>query len=71
VPADGDLLAYVREGGGKRFLIALNLGQQPRRLDTSVLESGRVMLSTHLDREGEEVAGAIALRGDEGVIVEL
>ena len=32
---------------------------------------GRIVLTTRLDREGEETTGALALRGDEGVIVEL
>ena len=31
----------------------------------------RVVLSTHLDREGESASRTLALRGDEGVIVEL
>src|SRR5262249_48977825 len=69
VPASGDVLAYVREGAGRRFLVALNLGQQKQTLDTSALGRGRIALSTQLDRQDEEVAGAIALRGDEGVIV--
>jgi alpha-glucosidase len=70
VPADGDLLAYIRAAGGRRFLIALNLGSQEQTLDLSMLR-GRVVLSTHLDREGEPVAGTLALRADEGAIVEL
>ena len=32
---------------------------------------GRIALTTHLDREGEETTGALELRGDEGVILEL
>jgi len=32
---------------------------------------GRIALSTHLDREGEEVSDTLALRPDEGVIVRL
>ncbi|HEY3230107.1 MAG TPA: alpha-amylase family glycosyl hydrolase [Roseiflexaceae bacterium] len=69
--ATGDLVAYVREGAGRRFLIALNLGQQAQSLALSDLGSGRVVLSTHLDRDGEPVSGALALRRDEGLIVEL
>jgi len=69
--ATGDLIAYVREGAGRRFLIALNLGQQAQSFAVSDLGSGRVVLSTYLDRDGEPVSGALALRGDEGLIVEL
>ena len=71
VTATGDLLAYVREGGGRRFLVALNLGGQPATLASGSLGSGQITLSTHLDREGEPVSGDLALRGDEGVIVAL
>ena len=68
--ADGDLLAYIRAAAGKRFLIALNLGSQEQRLELSALR-GRVVLSTHLDREDESVDDTLALRADEGVVVEL
>jgi alpha-glucosidase len=71
VVATGDLLAYVREGGGRRFLVALNLGSQAATLAANDLGRGQVALSTHLDRAGELVDGDVALRGDEGVIVEL
>ena len=71
VATTGDLLAYVREGGGRRFLIALNLGGQAATLAAGSLGSGRVVLSTHLDRADERVNGDLALRGDEGLIVAL
>ena len=68
VEAEGDLLAYVREKDDRRFLIALNLGPEPTTFESPEIE-GRLVLSTHLDREDEVVEGAIELRGDEGVIV--
>jgi alpha-glucosidase len=72
VAASGDVLAYLREGAGRRFLVALNLGQHLQTFDMGGLEAhGRIVLSSGLDREGEEVIGTFALRGDEGVIVEL
>jgi alpha-glucosidase len=70
VPAGGDLLAYIRAAGAQRFLIALNLGSQEQTLDLNALR-GRVVLSTHLDRDAESAEGALALRADEGLIVEL
>jgi alpha-glucosidase len=71
VESEGDLLTYVREKGDRRFLIALNLGPEPATLKTGGwMAEGKIALSTHLDREDEEVAGALELRGDEGVIVE-
>jgi alpha-glucosidase len=69
VRAEGDLLAYTREHGGRRFLVALNLGHEPLVFEDRAVE-GRVALSTYLDLAGERVTGALELRGDEGVIVE-
>jgi len=70
VPAAGDLLAYTRAAGDQRFLIALNLGSQEQSLDLGALR-GRIVLSTQLDRASEAADGALAMRADEGVIVEL
>jgi alpha-glucosidase len=75
----GDLIAYVRREEGnsdaRRFLVVLNLGDQPqtfRAADPSTLRvAGRVVLSTLLGREGEAVAGEVKVRGNEGVVIEL
>jgi alpha-glucosidase len=66
--ATGDLLAYAREKDGRCFLVVLNLGHGSQ---TFAPIHGQLALSTHLDRDGEKVDGALELRGDEGVIVEL
>jgi len=70
--AEGDLLLYLREEAGVRFLIALNLGHEPQtvRLTLPALV-GRIALSTHLDREGDGVGATLALRSHEGVVVAL
>jgi alpha-glucosidase len=70
VEADSYILAYARERGDRRFLVALNLGHRPQTFTPGEIK-GRLALSTHLDRDGERIAGALELRGDEGVIVEL
>ena len=68
----GDLVAYVRELGGRRFLMAMNLGANPHAVDFSIdAPHARIVLSTHLDRENEIVNREINLRADEGVIVAL
>jgi alpha-glucosidase len=67
VETTGDLLAYARKKDGRRLLIVLNLGHRPQTLGEV---DGRLVLSTHLDRDGERVNGEIGLRGGEGVIVE-
>jgi alpha-glucosidase len=71
VPAGGDVLAYLRQAGEQRFLIALNLGHQDQAIELDARASGRIILSTHLDRADQPVSGSLALRADEGVIVEL
>jgi alpha-glucosidase len=65
-----DLLAYIRRDGSERMLVALNLSDSPcpLALNSSGLQ-GRVLLSTHLDREGEWVSTTVALRGNEGLII--
>jgi alpha-glucosidase len=63
------VLAYLR---GDAFLVALNLGGEPRRLPLSPGKGGgTIALSTRLDRERERVAGTLELRPDEGVVVRL
>lgn len=72
VSATGDLLAYLRQGDGESFLVALNLGGEPLSAafaDLSV--RGAVRISTAGLREGEAVRGSIDLRPNEGVIVQL
>jgi alpha-glucosidase len=62
------VLAYERSEGRERLLVALNFAAEPRSLQSV---TGRLILSTHLDREGERVEGELRLRSDEGVIVDL
>jgi len=72
VPGVGDLIAYVRKAGDRRFLIVLNLGPRACDFDLGALEAqAALVLSSHLDREPEKLGDEIRLRGDEGVIVEL
>ena len=71
VPAEGDLLVYIREHEGERFLAALNFGHEAQTFALDPACHGQIAISTHLDREGEKVAGAIELRADEGVLVRL
>jgi alpha-glucosidase len=65
---DAHCLAYVREAGEERMLVALNLSSESRRVALGV-EAGRIVISTGLDREGEAVAGELTLAPDEGVVI--
>jgi alpha-glucosidase len=67
VDADGDVLAYLREHEGSRFLVALNLGPSPVSLPVDL--TGESVLSTDPDRRPSPVRGHVELRGDEGVVI--
>jgi alpha-glucosidase len=66
--APDNVIAYERVEGTERILIALNLGHEPREV---TVVAGTLLLSTHLDREGERAAARLKLRGDEGVIIDV
>jgi alpha-glucosidase len=70
VAVENDLLAFVRETGEEKILVALNMGSQPAGVDLPG-GRGRLLLSSFCDRAEAPVAGPIALRGNEGVVVAL
>lgn len=64
------IISYRREDDERRLLILLNLGSEPQTIQLDERdERNRVLLSTFLDRENEEVENAVELRGDEGLIL--
>jgi alpha-glucosidase len=65
---DGGVLAY-RRSGERRYLVALNFTHAPATYRLGDKEGGRVVLSTFVDREGEQVDGQIRLRADEGLVI--
>lgn len=70
--ATDDLLLFLRVLDRQRFMVALNLGAEPVEVDVPKGEMfGSIAVSTHGDRDGETVADALALRDNEGVVVEL
>jgi alpha-glucosidase len=68
-PAGGNVLTFVRQSPGQRFLIALNLGSESCELSVEGFGPGLIMLSTYLERERESVLNSLTLRGNEGVIL--
>jgi alpha-glucosidase len=68
VGVEGKILRYERRQGDDRLAIALNLGHEQARVSHP---SGRVLLSTYLDRAGEDVDESLSLRADEGIIVQV
>ena len=68
VVCDAHTLAYERTHGQERLLVALNLAEEDAAVPLEGYE-GRILLSTHLDREGESIGGRCAIRAHEGVII--
>jgi len=69
--AAGDILAYSRRHNGDGFAVVLNLGGEPQVVELDPADSGRIALSTHLDRDGDAVSGRVDLRPNEGVVIRL
>ena len=68
----GATFIYLRELEHRRLLVALNMSDEPHALLLQPpLGAGRILVSTQLDRDGEEVGDELDLRADEGVILEL
>ena len=62
---------YLREWVDERFAIALNFGADPCEISVPGDSEGHVVLSSHLDRNGEEPLADLSLRGNEGVVIRL
>lgn len=73
VHADPQLLSFIRDvEGSRRFLVVLNLSHKPCYFSPKNIQiSGRVVVATIPELEGEQVGNNINLSGDEGVIIEL
>jgi alpha-glucosidase len=67
---DERALIYVREADDERLLAALNFTETPIEI-TPRRGAGRLLISSHLDREGNRVGPKVALRGNEGVLIVL
>jgi alpha-glucosidase len=67
-----EAVTYLRKFDGRRFVVALNLSSLELRLNLSEAGAeGRILLSTHLDREGLVQLSHVPMRADEGVVIEL
>jgi alpha-glucosidase len=72
IPAHGNILLYLRQAGGARMLIALNFGSEAISAPLpSEVEAGRILVSSFGDRDMEQVREQIALRGDEGMVIDV
>jgi alpha-glucosidase len=65
-------VAYLRKTSEQRILVILNLSGDSFSFDfTDYALRAKLLLSTHPGGEGQSVGGAVHLRGNEGVILEL
>jgi alpha-glucosidase len=64
---EGDVFWFERRHKDARLIVALNFG--PEASVVRLPDDRRVLLSTHLDRDGERVGSQLTLRGDEGAIL--
>jgi alpha-glucosidase len=71
VVAEGDLLAYIREAQGKRFLIVLNLGHRPNQFSLEATGPGQIVVATDANREQQRLTDRLLLIGDDGVVMAL
>jgi len=69
VRSRNDILTYKRVGAEAEFLIALNLVNEPRKLEWP--GNGALLLSTYLDNDRTMIECPRLLRPDEGVILKL
>jgi alpha-glucosidase len=67
-PIRNKVLAYTRRCAGQTLLILLNFADGPETAELP--DRARVLVSTYLDREGEE-SGTLRLRPSEGLVLEL
>jgi alpha-glucosidase len=65
------MLTYARSHADQRILIVLNVNAEPHTYDLTRIGSGRVLLSTHLDRGDEALSHHVALRSHEGLMITL
>src|SRR4051794_17390999 len=62
IETDDEVFVFERHHQDTRLLIALNFAKVPQSAKLPVDGEGRVLLSTHLDREGEALRGTLILR---------
>ncbi|SDR60368.1 alpha-glucosidase [Rhizobiales bacterium GAS113] len=69
VPVEGDVLAYSRSLGGKRFTVILNLEGMRKSVRFPGPISGRLVLSTHERKTDLAISQDLELAANEGLII--
>jgi alpha-glucosidase len=71
IAAPDGVLAYERESGGARYVIALNFTGEAKAVKLAEMGGGTIALSTHMDASAQIDAGDFSLRENEGLIIRL
>jgi alpha-glucosidase len=62
---------YTREANGEQHIIALNFSAEPRIVSIHAMGTAKIVLSTHMDRDGNIDLHSLFLRPYEGAIIKL
>ena len=65
----GPVLTYQRYHSERWITVALNFSGEMQQIEPGRLDTRRILLSTHLDRTGEDVTSLLTLRPHEGVVL--
>jgi alpha-glucosidase len=65
-----DCFVFERQIADQRVIVALNFSAEKQTLDLSDEVTGKIVLSTTMDREGTVNLAALELRANEGCIIE-
>lgn len=71
VQAEKNCFVYIRQAGIQRILVALNFSAQEQKINLPEMGTGKLILSTALDRNGNVSLANFILRANEGCIVVL
>ena len=66
-----DCFVYLRQASDQHYLIALNFSEEEQTVQLPALGSGRIHLSTYLDREEPGDLALLGLRSHEGLVIQL
>jgi alpha-glucosidase len=66
---EGDVLAFIRSRGDRRFAVVLNLGASPKTVRFGEELSGRIVFATHAGRTGHRIHERLDLQADEALTI--
>jgi alpha-glucosidase len=72
VPAEDNLLVYIREYEDVRILVILNFEDKPVSFkNEKFFDEGKILLDSDLSRMNDSIKNTIQLKGNEGLVIKL